>query len=206
MRCLPTRVLHLILALAVVHQLVSSWFTESPRAGAPGSAAFQLHETVGLASLAVLAAFWVWTLVRRREAGIGALVPWFSAARRRAVIADLGVHLKSIARFTLPRSEAGTPLASAVHGLGLLTATGMAISGALVYMAIGADGLLSAAGKAILGVHEALANLMWTYLIAHTALAVIHQTAGHEVLERMFSAPLRMKGARQTVTMSDRRE
>ena len=83
-----TRLLHATIALAVVAQLVGIGLAEPPSHGAPGNLAFSVHQAVGLGTLGVLVAFWLWTLLRRREHGFTALVPWFSRSRRAAVWAQ----------------------------------------------------------------------------------------------------------------------
>jgi cytochrome b561 len=40
----------------------------------------------------------------------------------------------------------------------------------------------------VLEVHETFANVMWAYLVAHAALALLHEWAGHRTIRRMFSA------------------
>jgi cytochrome b561 len=184
---LTTRLLHAALAAAIVHQLVVSLFMEAPKPGRPAeNLAFELHETVGLVSLGLLALFWLWTMFRQREEGPGALVPWFSAERRRLVLADVANYRRSLVQLRLPSPTAETPLASAVHGLGLLVATAMAVTGAMVYALMGADGSLAGGGKFALELHEVFANLMWAYLIGHAGIAVVHDILGHRVLGRMF--------------------
>jgi cytochrome b561 len=184
---LTTRILHAALAVAIVHQLVVSLFMERPKpAGPTENLAFDLHETVGLISLGLLALYWLWTMVRLNEEGPSALFPWFSAGRRRRVLADIGTYLRSLAQRRLPSPTAETPLASAIHGLGLLVATAMAVTGGIVYALMGGDGSLSGDGRLVLELHEAFASLMWAYLIGHAGIAVVHDFVGHRVLGRMF--------------------
>jgi cytochrome b561 len=184
-RSLPTRLLHALLAVAIIHQLAVSQFMTHPRPGRPGDFGVELHTWVGLASFAIVLAFWLWTLLRRREHGFVDLVPWFSAARRGAVLADLRHHLDSLKRLSLPDPGTETPLASAVHGLGLLTATAMAATGTLAWFLSAPDGRIAAPGRLALEVHEVFANRMWAYLVAHAALAVLHEALGHGTLRRM---------------------
>jgi len=184
---LTTRILHAALAVAIVHQLVVSLFMERPRPGGPTeNLAFEFHETVGLISLGLLALFWLWAMLRQREEGAGALVPWFSAERRRRVLADIGNYRNSLVQRRLPPPMGETPLASAIHGLGLLVATAMAVTGGIVYALMGGDGSLSGDGRFVLELHEAFASLMWAYLIGHAGIAVVHDFVGHRVLGRMF--------------------
>jgi cytochrome b561 len=185
---LPTRLLHLMLAAATIHQLVVSLFMQMPHpAGRAGDLAFDFHQIVGLASLGILLLFWAWTVVRRCEHGFSDLVPWFLSARRKAAVEDLGLHLAAIRRGKFPHPAAKSAFASAFHGLGLVVATAMAASGAVVYVLTDANGAMTGLGAAALDAHHALANLMWAYLIAHASVALLHQMKGHNVLQRMFT-------------------
>lgn len=172
-----TKVLHLLIAAAVVHQLVISLMMKKPGPETAGDALFELHEWVGLFSLGLLLAFFLWTTTRRRETTIGMLYPWFSGHRLRALRMDVKAHLASLKAGRIPLTEE-RPLASAVHGVGLLLVVVMAATGAAGYLIAGARSLLS--------IHETLAPLIWAYLIGHAGLAVLHQLAGHRILQNMF--------------------
>ena len=176
-----TRILHLMLLLAVLHQLISSTFMEGPKPGLPEDPLYELHQWGGLTSLGLVSLFWLWTLVRRGETSLGALVPWFSSARLAAVRTDLKLHGRALIRFRLPDDRLGA-LASAVHGLGLLTVTTMAVTGAASLVAT------TALAEPIIEFHKIMANFMWAYLVAHASLAVIHHLGGSDVLRQMFSS------------------
>lgn len=177
-RSRATRIFHLALALAIMTQLALSIFMQAPGRSRPGDLWFEIHEKTGLGTLAILAGFWIWTMARPREVSFAVLFPWFSPSRMKDLIADLGAHLRSIRRGKLPLSEA-KPLANAVHGLGIVVATTMAVTGAAGYFLPQA--------RALLGVHSTVAPLMWAYLIGHAGVAVIHQFSGDRLLQRMFS-------------------
>jgi hypothetical protein len=67
--------LHVLVSTAIVLQLADSQLIRVPRPGGSRTgieaAAFALHEYVGLASLAIIALFWFWMLVRRRGPASG---------------------------------------------------------------------------------------------------------------------------------------
>ncbi len=96
-------------------------------------------------------------------------------------------HLRTVVRGRLPAYEETSPLASAVHGLGLLLMTTMAVSGG-VYAAQVWAGLQSPEpdGSLAMTVHFALANLVWVYLIAHAGLATIHHFGKSAPLGKMW--------------------
>lgn len=172
-----TQLLHLLIAAAVVHQLVISLVMKRPEPGSPGDAFFELHEWVGITSLAALTLFFLWAVVRRGETRIGMLFPWFSGKLLRALWMDLKVHLASLKGGRIPLTQE-SPLASAVHGLGLLVALVMATSGAAGYFI--------ATARPLLSIHETVAPLMWAYLVGHAGLALLHQLAGHRIFQSMF--------------------
>jgi len=178
-RTQPTKLMHAALLLSVLWQLGASGLVERPRAGQPGNAFYEIHQIVGLTTLGLVLAFWLWSVVRRRETPLMALFPWLSRQRLSAVLADLKIHWMQLRRLRLPDGDADTPLASAVHGLGLLTALAMGATGAWLYT-------LSLPTGAVLQLHKAIANLMWAYVIGHAGLALLHQATGHPVLKRMF--------------------
>ncbi len=179
-RSQATRAIHLLLLLVVLNQLAGSQFMRRPFPGDPPGTLYALHEYVGLASLAVVAAFWVWTLVRRGETRLGRLLPWFSIARLRDVAADVAAQLRRVARGRFP-DDADGAFASAVHGLGLLAVTSMAATGSLFFFAQGTP-----VAHAALSLHKLIANLVWAYLFAHAGLAVLHHVLGSDILSRMF--------------------
>ncbi len=180
-----TRALHALLALAVTHQLLVSLVMEEPEEGEAEGLLFELHETVGLVTLGILLAFWLWTLVRRDETPPGALFPWLSSARLRELAADTGRHLAALARLRLPEYRPAAPLAAAVHGLGLLAVTGSALSGFAWWL--GEEGLLAhGLAEAAEEVHELFGSLVWAYLVGHAGMAVLHRLAGHDEIGAMF--------------------
>lgn len=115
------------------------------------------------------------------------MVPWFSAGKLRALSEDIGRHLAALIRLRLPLPAEASPLASATHGVGLIVASVMAVTGAVVYFQMGPTGALTDFGRSALDIHRPAANLMWAYLIGHASVGLLHQISGHHVLQRMFS-------------------
>lgn len=180
---LLTRSLHLLVGLAVIHQLAVSEWMQPPKDGRPENFAFELHESMGMVTLGIVLAFWIWTLVRDGGTAPGALFPWFSGARRTALFADLRAATDALRGLRLPEAPAHSPLASAVHGLGLLAVTGAAATGTVWLFLESIDRGLA---HDVAEIHELMATLVWTYIVGHASLAVLHELAGHRVLRRMF--------------------
>lgn len=184
---LSTRLVHAGLALSISTQLATSLMMQGPTDTSAGDAIFQLHRYSGFAALAFALLFWMNLTFRRRGTAPSALFPWFSRERRRAFITDVGNHLRTVIHGRLPTYEETGPLASAVHGLGLLLMSAMAVSGG-VYAAQVWTGLQSPEpdGSLAMTIHFALANLVWVYLIAHAGMATIHHFARSAPLGKMW--------------------
>jgi cytochrome b561 len=179
---LATRLLHMAVALSVIWQLGVSLVMHKPRGARPGDVFFATHSYVGVATLGLLAVFWLLVLLRRQGTALGALVPWLSSARRHAAWADAKAHAAALLRLRMPGHQAGSALASAVHGLGLLLMSAIAATGAAWWFV-----QPSTTARVFEDVHKALANLAWAYLVAHASLAVIHHLRGEDVLSAMWS-------------------
>lgn len=183
-----TRLLHLCIAVGVSVQMLVSLVMVHPKPGRAANQWFELHETLGLALLGVLVAHWLWSLGRSaaRAEPMG-LFPWFSRTRMAELGADIRETSAYLMRLRLPEGEKARPLPAAIQGLGLLLALVLAATGAVLFIGMAPDGRMSAPVHAVKEVHEALAPLMWAYLVVHPALGVLHQLAGHRTLDRVFS-------------------
>jgi cytochrome b561 len=174
-----TRAMHGLLLLAVVFQLVSSKVISRPLPGDAPSTLYSLHEYIGMASLGIVGAFWLWTLVRHGETSFTKLFPWVFPRRIVEIVQDVVDQFKAIRNRDFSLESSGA-LASAVHGLGLLVVTAMATTGTVVFFSAG-----SVAHEA-LDLHRLVANLMWAYLIGHGGIATLHHLLGSDLLRRMF--------------------
>jgi cytochrome b561 len=179
---------HLLFATAVVTQLVTSLVMHPPRPGQDATdSLFRIHEYSGLVALALAEIFWVWIVVRRVGTDFGALVPWFSRKRLRALRTDTNALARALRERRWPL-DAANPLASAIHGLGLLLISLMAATGGIVFY----DSMISGGGQSNLGIiaieiHKLLTNFTWAYLIGHAGIAVLHEASGAPVIAEMWS-------------------
>jgi cytochrome b561 len=187
-----TRVLHLALLLSVVGQLLTSLIMERPLPGEDPDWPYALHEQVGLVGLGVLMLFWLWTLMRdERETPLQRLFPWFSSEPLSEVVADIRAIVRAVARLRAPPLHLNA-LSSAVHGLGLLLATFLAMSGAAWFALFTGTPY----GRMVLTAHKLAGSVMWAYLIAHASAAVLHHALGDRIFARMFW----VRGRRHTHT------
>jgi cytochrome b561 len=150
-------------------------------------ALFRLHRLSGITVLTLLALHWIWGLAGHAAGGWGNLFPWFSRERRGNVISDLK-SMPSLLRGALPgQNYRGTAIAGAVHGLGLLTATGMGLTGSILFFGIKSDGTMNASASPVVEIHQFIANFLWAFIVGHVGMAILHQWQGDKVLTRMFN-------------------
>ncbi|HUW49566.1 MAG TPA: cytochrome b/b6 domain-containing protein [Sulfuricella sp.] len=166
-----TIVLHILLALSVTVQLVLGTSMDAPRPGVPpGDIPFLLHRFWGLLVLVVLALHWAWQLSGQASNGARVLLPWLFKSSRRDVFANL----RQLFRFPPKELKARLhPLAGTVQGLGLLVATLLAVTGLILFFGVAPDGTASATVALVRQIHGAAAPLMWAYLAAHVAFALL---------------------------------
>ena len=182
-----TRILHSLIALTITFQLFVSFAMDHPEADRPMSQAgafwFEWHEWVGLAATAVLLASWIYRLVNFKRLEQGQLFPWMNATGRKALVTETGQFLtlkwKALA-------DTGA-LAGTIHGLGLLIATAMAVTGSILYIGLWPANVVNANVHNMMEVHSTLATVMWIYLYGHTIIALWHQFVGHSSIVKMFS-------------------
>jgi cytochrome b561 len=184
---LGTRIAHFFFAIAIVTQLATSLIMRAPHPGrSTADTLFRIHEYFGLAALALAAIFWISIVIRQAGTDFGALIPWFSGRRVHALWTDIKTHAILLRDLRWPQNVA-SPLANAVHGLGLLLMSLMAVTGTIVYATMAGDGSLSTLGSTALDIHKLFANLAWAYLIGHAGIAVLHQAFGAPVISEMWS-------------------
>lgn len=182
-----TRLAHMGLALAVISQLLTSLVFVAPSPGKSGNFFYELHEYGGLTAMGFVVLFWLALTVRQVGTNPGLLFPWLSPRKLRDLWNDIVAHLRALIRFRLPPYEQHGPLASAVHGLGLLLVTAMALTGTLYYFVNSGNPDAGGLVGVLMFVHLNLANLVWAYLIGHATLALVHHFADNFSLAEMWS-------------------
>ena len=180
-----TRILHNLVALLVTTQLFIGALMQPPHPDQPHGTLFEVHETLGLASLASVAAFIIWIALRRVDSPVVQLFPWVGSARAR-VFRQFAEILRGAWQHRLPAPEATADFASAIHGLGLLAALGMSVSGGVYWLLGELLGDTGGFAHQVAELHSALANLMWAYLGGHVFMALLHQWLGHGTLLRIL--------------------
>ncbi|MEM5474428.1 cytochrome b/b6 domain-containing protein [Hoeflea sp. AS60] len=183
-----TRLSHMVLAATIVTQLISSLIMVPPLDGNAADIAFTIHQYSGVLAFLFALLFWGIIMARKKGTSLTSLIPWFSAERLRLLKGDILEHFAALKSFKLPDYKDDKPLASAVHGLGLLLMTGMAATGVAfaIAMQLGRGEETNWVANDLL-LHVTFANLVWAYLIGHAGLAILHHFTSKASLSEMWS-------------------
>lgn len=182
---IQTRWLHFGMALTVSFQLFISLVMEAPDhedASNLARAAFEAHEFVGMAALAIVLLHWLWSLSSQADGGLGRLFPW-GPSGLAAVKKDLAMIMKG----KLPDGGARGGLPGFVHGLGFLAVTAMVITGGVLFFIFPETGKPDDTVEFVAEIHEFIATFVWIYWGAHLALGVLHKKLGHSTVQDMFN-------------------
>lgn len=181
-----TRLLHMLIAFGIVTQMVGSLVMVHPKPGRQGDLFYAMHETWGQVLLGVLVVHWIWSMVRPGKKAFAQLFPWFSLGRYRAIQEDIKQLAIHAVRFRLPDATQPSPLASAIHGLGLIVASLLGVSGVILFLGISKNGTMVGWVHAVKEAHEVFGSVLWVYLIAHVSMGMLHQLSGHGSMGAMI--------------------
>jgi cytochrome b561 len=181
-----TRWIHAALALFIVAQLLLSLVMRAPNPDKIVTPLeiniFKFHRWAGVVVLTLLFLHWAWSLSGHVPNGLGHLFPWASKSRIKKVFEDMQPLLK-FKLGDLPKTSA---LAGAVHGLGLLVSSLMALTGIILFFGISPEGKMTSPVRLVMEGHKYFSTFMWIYLAGHIVMGTLHQYIGHRTLSEMF--------------------
>jgi cytochrome b561 len=175
------------ITLLVMAQLATSQFMTAPGKDRNEDILFEIHEYTGIVTFALVFGFWVYTLLRSRGTRSDLLFPWFSVEARKAVVEDVGNYLRAMSKLKLPKHAERAPLASAIHGLGILLIVAMASTGVMWFTAIKIGEAATGWADGARELHELFSSFVWAYLVGHAGIALVNQFSGRQALSEMWS-------------------
>ena len=146
---------------------------------------FEVHEILGLALVAVLLLRWLLAASSAAGANWRILFPWLNKEGREELLNDVKTEPAMWIKGDLPEPSDHDAIAKTVHGLMLLTATGMVLTGVALYFGWNEHGSQTELIDMVGEVHESLAGLMWALIGGHVFMALLHQKMGHRILQKM---------------------
>ncbi|MDE3208933.1 MAG: cytochrome b/b6 domain-containing protein, partial [Pseudomonadota bacterium] len=153
----PIRILHALVALGVLYQLIVSLLMRAPQRDHPVSQSalflFSSHKWVGLFVVIVLFVSWAYRLIYWKRENQGRLFPWLSGSGINSLKAE-GLNFL---RFRWKQIPEDGVLAGTIHGLGLLAATAMALTGSILFVELYPNQPIFSATHFILHLHSFIA-------------------------------------------------
>ena len=172
------RQLHWAMVVTITFQQFSALFMSDPGT----QFLFPYHRLVGVAAALVVLLFWLYSYA---VYDLSLLFPWGREGRRLA-----WAELRGILQRRLPPAGHRVGLSSFVHGLGILAASGAALTGLVIFAMVppghvGPPEDPLAFTRYVL-MHKFFGEALWVYWFGHIAFALAHQLAGDRVFGAIF--------------------
>jgi len=182
--------IHLAIVCLVLFQLFSEQMMEIPKPDKPiddiQALFLLLHEWNGFIVLGLAVLF---LLLRSGQSQkTHSLFPWLSASGWKGIFKELAHDVPGWFKGKLKKSEESFHIASTVHGLGILLLLGLGTTGIMVFMGLEPNGYMDKDTKIIKDLHSSMGDLIWIFVLGHSAMALLHQLAGHRAFQSIFSS------------------
>jgi len=209
----PIRIFHSIFALCMISQLAigelmdvpevddhmptvaSSWITPAiaheghHTALATGpvekTLGFEVHEYLGLVIAGLLVIRILLAMTSLPGANWKHLFPWLFAAGRKQLGDEIKVQMSGWKSMKLAAPEDGEAVARSVHGLIILSAIIMGITGTLLYFGWSITAPQTDMIELIAEFHELVVGGLEALLGAHILAVIMHQRQGHDIISRI---------------------
>jgi cytochrome b561 len=182
-----TRLTHLLIAVLIIGQLFSIYAIEEKFFTAPiRTFLWSVHKYGGITVFFVLFSFWIHILKRHQGTSITELFPWVSLTALKNLIKDIIVYFKQMIQFKIPEHTTPSPLASAIHGVGIIIMSIMATTGVHRYIVYEFSITKTPLIKYISSLHHVFADYAWIYLGLHVSVALINHLFNKQKLSAMW--------------------
>jgi len=208
----PIRIFHSIFALCMITQLAVgelmdvpevdddhdessiSWVTPAIAHESHGMAqtgpveeslGFEVHEYLGLTIAGLLIIRILLAMTSLPGANWRHLFPWLFASGRKQLGDEIKLQMAGWKSMKLAPPEDGEAVARSVHGLIILSAVIMGITGTLLYFGWSITAPQTAMVEFIAEVHETVVGGLEALLGAHILAVILHQRQGHNIIARI---------------------
>jgi len=153
------------------------------------SLGFETHEFLGLIIAGLLVFRIILALIALPEAGWRTLFPWLQAEGRAQLLQELNIQMKGWFRLKLAKPQDSEITAKTMHGILLMIAVIMAVTGVLLYFGWSITAPQSWMVELVAEVHEAAVGVLEAMIALHVLAVVLHERQGHGVLARISPKP-----------------
>lgn len=205
---LPLRILHSLLALcmlaqiaigelmdvpgiadeaehAIIQILPSAWAQTVDEIIVPETLGFETHEFLGLMVVGLILLRLILSFTSLPGANWRNLFPYLSAGGREILLMESKAQFAGWKQARLAPPEEGETVAKSVHGLILLAAVCMAITGTILFFGWDAHARQTVFIELTGSVHEMIVGGLEALLAAHILAVLLHQWQGHNILARI---------------------
>jgi len=180
--------LHFLIAGGMIFELLIENWMLRPKSGETATVSqvllFGAHEFIGVGLLVIVMTRFMLMAGSRKD--FLRLFPWLEEGGRQSLASELKGALPGWFSGKLKDTGEQDSLAKTVHGLGLLLALGLGLTGLILFIEISPEGATGTLEHAAMEVHALMGTLLWIFIIAHIAMTIYHQLLGHRVLQYIF--------------------
>jgi len=182
------KVLHFLIAGGMILEIILENWMLRPKSGETATASqvlfFGAHEFIGISILVIVMTRFMLMAGNRKD--FLRLFPWFNKEGRQSLVHELKSDFPGWFVGKLKDTGEQDFLAKTVHGLGLLLALGLGLTGLLLFIEISPKETISTLGRGAIGIHDMMGTLLWIFISGHIAMTLYHQLLGHRVLQYIF--------------------
>lgn len=173
----------------------ADWITpalahEGHHAAVPGAPVeetlgFEVHEILGLIVTGLVLIRILLAMTSLPGAGWRELFPWLFSDGRGQLASEVRSQMAGWKQLRLAPPEEGETVARSVHGLILLCAVVMGITGVTLYFGWSTTRPQTEIIELVAETHETVVGVLEALLGAHVLAVILHQRQGHNILARI---------------------
>ncbi|MBL1353532.1 MAG: cytochrome b/b6 domain-containing protein [Zetaproteobacteria bacterium] len=149
------------------------------------SLGFEVHEYLGLTIAGLLIIRILLAMTNLPGANWRHLFPWLFAAGRKQLGDEIKLQMAGWKSMKLAPPEDGEAVARSVHGLIILSAIVMGVTGTFLYFNWSQVAEQTAMVEFVAEIHETVVNGLLALLAAHIFAVILHQRQGHNIIARI---------------------
>jgi len=146
---------------------------------------FEVHEWLGLTIAGLLVIRILLAMTSLPGANWRHLFPWLFASGRKQLITEVKLQMAGWKSMKLASPEDGEAVARSTHGLIILSAIMMGITGTMLYFGWSVTAPQSAWVELVASVHRAVVGGLEALLAVHILAVILHQRQGHQIIDRI---------------------
>jgi len=146
---------------------------------------FEVHEWLGLIIAGLLVIRILLAMTSLPGANWRHLFPWLFASGRKQLAVEIKLQMAGWKSMKLAAPEDGEAVARSTHGLIILSAIIMGITGTILFFGWSITAPQTELIELVASVHEAVVGGLEALLGVHILAVILHQRQGHDIISRI---------------------